>query len=100
MRTSTPCGNGGRGILQGQPAPWRPPQGRCVGAARGAVRVPPRRCAARLQWVRGKAGEDRVHVVVSEEHGWMFIGIYDDFNGRALRDRVPRARRRAAACGV
>ncbi|RVW65931.1 putative protein phosphatase 2C 4 [Vitis vinifera] len=23
-----------------------------------------------LQWAQGKAGEDRVHVVVSEEHGW------------------------------
>ncbi|KAJ7980860.1 putative Protein phosphatase 2c [Quillaja saponaria] len=29
----------------------------------------------------GKAGEDRVHVVVSEEHGWVFVGIYDGFNG-------------------
>ncbi|KAL4178505.1 hypothetical protein AMTRI_Chr13g115370 [Amborella trichopoda] len=34
-----------------------------------------------LQWAHGKAGEDRVHVVVSEEHGWLFIGIYDGFNG-------------------
>ncbi|KAG6417982.1 hypothetical protein SASPL_120179 [Salvia splendens] len=34
-----------------------------------------------LQWAQGKAGEDRVHVVVSEEHGWMFVGIYDGFNG-------------------
>jgi hypothetical protein len=34
-----------------------------------------------LQWAQGKAGEDRVHVVVSEEHGWVFIGIYDGFNG-------------------
>lgn len=29
----------------------------------------------------GKAGEDRVHVVVSEEHDWLFVGIYDGFNG-------------------
>ncbi|KAJ0546354.1 putative protein-serine/threonine phosphatase [Helianthus annuus] len=29
----------------------------------------------------GKAGEDRVHVVVSEENGWVFVGIYDGFNG-------------------
>ncbi|XP_074264702.1 protein phosphatase 2C 29-like [Silene latifolia] len=34
-----------------------------------------------VQWALGKAGEDRVHVVVSEEHGWMFVGIYDGFNG-------------------
>ncbi|PSR86707.1 Protein like [Actinidia chinensis var. chinensis] len=34
-----------------------------------------------LQWAHGKAGEDRVHVVVSEEHGWVFVGIYDGFNG-------------------
>ncbi|KAI3742784.1 hypothetical protein L1987_60480 [Smallanthus sonchifolius] len=34
-----------------------------------------------LQWALGKAGEDRVHVVVSKEHGWMFVGIYDGLNG-------------------
>ncbi|PWA61933.1 Protein phosphatase 2C [Artemisia annua] len=34
-----------------------------------------------LQWAQGKAGEDRLHVVVSEEHGWVFVGIYDGFNG-------------------
>lgn len=34
-----------------------------------------------LQWAQGKAGEDRVHVVVSEERGWVFVGIYDGFNG-------------------
>ncbi|KAJ4953593.1 hypothetical protein NE237_030425 [Protea cynaroides] len=34
-----------------------------------------------VQWAHGKAGEDRVHVVVSEEHGWLFVGIYDGFNG-------------------
>ncbi|KAM7258340.1 hypothetical protein ACFE04_014081 [Oxalis oulophora] len=34
-----------------------------------------------LQWAQGKAGEDRVHVVVSEEHGWVYVGIYDGFNG-------------------
>ncbi|XP_042485565.1 protein phosphatase 2C 29-like [Macadamia integrifolia] len=34
-----------------------------------------------VQWAHGKAGEDRVHVVVSEEHGWIFVGIYDGFNG-------------------
>ncbi|KAL5716688.1 putative protein phosphatase 2C 4 [Ranunculus cassubicifolius] len=34
-----------------------------------------------LQWAQGKAGEDRVHVVISEEYGWVFVGIYDGFNG-------------------
>ncbi|KAI3423647.1 PPM-type phosphatase domain-containing protein [Psidium guajava] len=34
-----------------------------------------------VQWAQGKAGEDRVHVVISEEHGWVFVGIYDGFNG-------------------
>ncbi|XP_062232490.1 putative protein phosphatase 2C 46 [Phragmites australis] len=42
--------------------------------------------AARVQWARGKAGEDRVHVVVSEEHGWIFVGIYDGFNGPDATD--------------
>ncbi|MED6109864.1 hypothetical protein PIB30_037523 [Stylosanthes scabra] len=32
-------------------------------------------------WAHGKAGEDRVHVVLSEEQGWLFIGIYDGFSG-------------------
>ncbi|KAF3340480.1 putative protein phosphatase 2C 26 isoform X1 [Carex littledalei] len=34
-----------------------------------------------VQWAQGKAGEDRVHVVISEEHRWIFVGIYDGFNG-------------------
>lgn len=34
-----------------------------------------------LQWAHGKAGEDRVHVVLSDTHGWLFVGIYDGFNG-------------------
>ncbi|GAV73747.1 PP2C domain-containing protein [Cephalotus follicularis] len=34
-----------------------------------------------LQWAHGKAGEDRVQVVISEEQGWLFIGIYDGFSG-------------------
>ncbi|KAK9266859.1 hypothetical protein L1049_027118 [Liquidambar formosana] len=37
--------------------------------------------SSNVQWALGKAGEDRVHVVVSEEHGWLFVGIYDGFNG-------------------
>ncbi|KAF8379111.1 hypothetical protein HHK36_028540 [Tetracentron sinense] len=34
-----------------------------------------------VHWAHGTAGEDRVHVVVSEELGWLFVGIYDGFNG-------------------
>ncbi|EOA20093.1 hypothetical protein CARUB_v10000370mg [Capsella rubella] len=34
-----------------------------------------------VQWAQGKAGEDRVHVVVSEDNGWVFVGIYDGFSG-------------------
>ncbi|CAI9291775.1 unnamed protein product [Lactuca saligna] len=34
-----------------------------------------------FQWVQGKAGEDRVHVIVYEEQGWVSFGIYDGFNG-------------------
>ncbi|KAL9681744.1 hypothetical protein QQ045_013532 [Rhodiola kirilowii] len=34
-----------------------------------------------VEWALGKAGEDRVHLVVSEEHGWLLVGIYDGFNG-------------------
>ncbi|KAK8965499.1 putative protein phosphatase 2C 26 [Platanthera guangdongensis] len=34
-----------------------------------------------VQWAHGKAGEDRVHVVISEEQKWLFVGIYDGFNG-------------------
>ncbi|CAM6050291.1 unnamed protein product [Sphagnum compactum] len=41
----------------------------------------PMKLFANLQWAQGKAGEDRVHVVLSEEHGWLFVGIYDGFNG-------------------
>ncbi|KAG1337878.1 putative protein phosphatase 2C 4 [Cocos nucifera] len=39
-----------------------------------------------LQWAQGKAGEDRVHVVLSEEHEWVFVGIYDGFNGPDATD--------------
>ncbi|KAL3646681.1 hypothetical protein CASFOL_009225 [Castilleja foliolosa] len=39
-----------------------------------------------VQWAQGKAGEDRVHVVISEEHEWVFVGIYDGFNGPDATD--------------
>ncbi|EPS59399.1 hypothetical protein M569_15410 [Genlisea aurea] len=32
-----------------------------------------------LQWAQGKAGEDTVHLVISDEH--VFVAIYDGFNG-------------------
>ncbi|VFQ66410.1 unnamed protein product [Cuscuta campestris] len=44
-------------------------------------RLPEMSRDSNVQWALGKAGEDRVHVVVSEEHGWLFVGIYDGFNG-------------------
>ncbi|XP_020084372.1 probable protein phosphatase 2C 26 isoform X1 [Ananas comosus] len=47
----------------------------CSAAAEGSV-----------QWAHGKAGEDRVHIVVSEEHRWLFVGIYDGFNGPEAPD--------------
>ncbi|KAJ8748512.1 hypothetical protein K2173_003410 [Erythroxylum novogranatense] len=39
-----------------------------------------------LQWAHGKAGEDRIQVVISEEHGWLFAGIYDGFSGPDATD--------------
>ncbi|KAL9247663.1 hypothetical protein vseg_021071 [Gypsophila vaccaria] len=39
-----------------------------------------------VEWAQGKAGEDRVHVVVSEEFDWVFVGIYDGFNGPDATD--------------
>ncbi|XAR70607.1 Phosphoprotein phosphatase [Bertholletia excelsa] len=51
-----------------------------VGAAGDGVDLEPKK-ESNVQWALGKAGEDRVHVVVSEEHGWLFVGIYDGFNG-------------------
>lgn len=35
----------------------------------------------KIQWAQGKAGEDRVHIILSEENGWLFVGIYDGFSG-------------------
>ncbi|CAA0829798.1 Probable protein phosphatase 2C 4 [Striga hermonthica] len=39
-----------------------------------------------IQWAQGKAGEDRVHITVSQEHDWIFVGIYDGFNGPDATD--------------
>lgn len=39
-----------------------------------------------LHWTQGRAGEDRVHIVICEYHGWVFAGIYDGFNGPDATD--------------
>ncbi|CAJ1798889.1 unnamed protein product [Sphenostylis stenocarpa] len=39
-----------------------------------------------LHWAQGKAGEDRLHIVICEDHGWVFVGIYDGFNGPDATD--------------
>ncbi|XWS59809.1 hypothetical protein CRYUN_Cryun08bG0153700 [Craigia yunnanensis] len=41
-----------------------------------------------LQWAQGKAGEDRTHLVVSEEDGWIFVGLYDGFSGPDAPDHL------------
>ncbi|KAH9610045.1 hypothetical protein KSS87_018660 [Heliosperma pusillum] len=69
--------------------PWVVPVGRKDGGGDGGgggggelvVRREAEMDGSNVQWALGKAGEDRVHVVVSEEHGWLFVGIYDGFNG-------------------
>ncbi|KAM3225847.1 hypothetical protein ACQJBY_058511 [Aegilops geniculata] len=50
-----------------------------------ALMVPLRRDDG-VQWAHGRAGEDRVHVVVSEDQRWLFVGIYDGFNGPEAPD--------------
>lgn len=39
-----------------------------------------------LHWAQGRAGEDRLHIVICEDHGWVFVGIYDGFNGPDATD--------------
>ncbi|XP_020688110.2 probable protein phosphatase 2C 23 [Dendrobium catenatum] len=39
-----------------------------------------------LHWAQGRAGEDRVHLVISEEQSCLFAGIYDGFNGPDATD--------------
>ncbi|CAI9772363.1 unnamed protein product [Fraxinus pennsylvanica] len=39
-----------------------------------------------VQWEHGKACEDRVHSVIFEEHGFVFVGIYDGFSGPNATD--------------
>ncbi|KAF5477736.1 hypothetical protein F2P56_004353 [Juglans regia] len=65
--------------------PWVVPVlnmvGRKEGSTDGDDLAEVRNESENVQWALGKAGEDRVHVVVSEEQGWLFVGIYDGFNG-------------------
>ncbi|EAY87134.1 hypothetical protein OsI_08534 [Oryza sativa Indica Group] len=62
------------------------------GSLRRSVSEKNRPCAVPLrrddgvQWAHGRAGEDRVHVVVSEDQRWLFVGIYDGFNGPEAPD--------------
>lgn len=65
---------------------WHPKEPKCLPeASRNCLDAGPSegeyRKTHNLQWAHGKAGEDRVHVVLSEEQGWLFIGIYDGFSG-------------------
>jgi hypothetical protein len=72
-------GGGGRGeLLQQNPLDDSPMDGGNGGFSGSDLSD---KEANSLQWAQGKAGEDRVHVVLSEEHGWLFVGIYDGFNG-------------------
>ncbi|KAK9010208.1 hypothetical protein V6N11_036721 [Hibiscus sabdariffa] len=41
-------------------------------------------CCKSLQWAQGKTGEDRTHLVVSEEQGWIYVRIYDGFSPHHL----------------
>ncbi|TVU47578.1 hypothetical protein EJB05_07184, partial [Eragrostis curvula] len=54
-----------------------------VSVSDGDYRSPPN---GNVEWAQGMAGEDRFHVAVSEEHGWVFVGIYDGFNGPDATD--------------
>ncbi|GJN31041.1 hypothetical protein PR202_gb19395 [Eleusine coracana subsp. coracana] len=55
-----------------------------VSVSDGDYRSPPRN--GNVEWAQGAAGEDRFHVAVSEERGWIFVGIYDGFNGPDATD--------------
>jgi hypothetical protein len=61
----------------------RPEEPAQVSFSDGDSRSPPN---GNVEWAQGIAGEDRFHVAVSEEHGWVFVGIYDGFNGPDATD--------------
>ncbi|WOL09590.1 hypothetical protein Cni_G18343 [Canna indica] len=66
-------------VWHSKEAKYRPePPGNCLEVG---TSEPEYSSSRNLQWAHGKAGEDRVHVVLSEEQGWLFVGIYDGFNG-------------------
>ncbi|MED6180338.1 hypothetical protein PIB30_009406 [Stylosanthes scabra] len=39
-----------------------------------------------FHWAHGRGGEDRLHIVICENHGWVYVGIYDGFNGPDATD--------------
>ncbi|KAB1223512.1 Protein phosphatase 2C 29 [Morella rubra] len=65
--------------------PWLVPVLNIVGRREGSTNeddsLEVKNETGHVQWALGKAGEDRVHVVVSEDQGWLFVGIHDGFNG-------------------
>ncbi|CAN6295600.1 unnamed protein product [Urochloa humidicola] len=63
--------------------PQEPADPAKVSVSDGDYRSPPN---GNVEWAQGMAGEDRFHVAVSEEHGWVFVGIYDGFNGPDATD--------------
>ncbi|EER95099.1 hypothetical protein BDA96_01G447800 [Sorghum bicolor] len=63
--------------------PQEPAEPIKVSFSDGDYRSPPN---GNVEWAQGMAGEDRFHVAVSEEHGWVFVGIYDGFNGPDATD--------------
>ncbi|KAL6907623.1 hypothetical protein ACP4OV_002662 [Aristida adscensionis] len=63
--------------------PYEPAEPTKVSFSDGDYRSPPN---GNVEWAQGVAGEDRFHVAVSEEHGWVFVGIYDGFNGPDATD--------------
>ncbi|OEL17902.1 putative protein phosphatase 2C 31 [Dichanthelium oligosanthes] len=63
--------------------PQKPADPPKVSFSDGDYRSPPN---GNVEWAQGMAGEDRFHVAVSEEHGWVFVGIYDGFNGPDATD--------------
>ncbi|KAM1833495.1 hypothetical protein ACFX13_023315 [Malus domestica] len=73
-----------RNFSEKKQRPWVVPVLNFVGRKEGPPSIgeePEPKSESNVQWALGKAGEDRVHVVVSEEQGWLFVGIYDGFNG-------------------
>ncbi|PKI39375.1 hypothetical protein CRG98_040241, partial [Punica granatum] len=64
-----------------EPGPGKKSESRDGGFESGEFPVGSVQVADGLQWAQGRAGEDRMHVVISEDSSWVFVGIYDGFNG-------------------